>query len=166
MEGEAAGGWRGLADLVAAASAGHEATPLTHAMVRLVAAMVLGGLIGFERERKGRPAGLRTHMLISLASALFILVALEFTVARGVETDYLEVDPSRVMQAVTAGVAFLAAGSIIRAKGEVKGITTGASMWLSSAVGLACGVGFFQIALFVTLVAVFVLVVIRLFEPD
>ncbi|MEI4473910.1 MgtC/SapB family protein [Frigidibacter sp. MR17.24] len=119
------------------------ATPPGVALLRIVLAIVLGGAIGFERELRDKAAGLRTHVLIAAASCLFALIALELIAAadtRGGAADE-RIDILRLIEAVTAGVAFLAAGSIITAGGRVRGLTTGAGMWMAGAVGLACGVG-------------------------
>jgi putative Mg2+ transporter-C (MgtC) family protein len=130
--------------------------------IRLFAAMLLGGVIGFEREYLARPAGMRTHMLVALAAATFAVLTLELTTqadGKGIQSD-----PVRIIEAVTAGVAFLAAGSIIFARGQVQGLTTGASLWLSGAIGVACGIGYYFIALLATILAAFVLVVLRWVE--
>lgn len=132
--------------------------------LRLGLAMVFGGILGFERERRDRPAGLRTHILISIASAMFALVALEFLALPTSEEERLRIDPIRLIEAVTSGVAFLAAGSIIVAGGHVKGVTTGAGMWLAGAIGLACGLGYFQIAGLGTGFALVVLTLLRRLE--
>lgn len=114
--------------------------------VRLGIAALLGLLIGLDREYRSRPAGLRTHMLVSLAAATFAV--LTFEIVEQIQRDAVGVtaDPTRIIEAVTAGVAFLAAGTIIRAKGSVQGLTTGAGMWLAGAVGLACGLGAYVVA--------------------
>ncbi len=124
-------------------------------ILRLFAAVILGGLIGWDREAKNRPAGLRTHMLTSLAAAVFTIVTLElmtWAVKNGATAD-----PIRAIEAVTAGVAFLAAGTIVQSRGSVSGLTTGAGMWLAGAIGAATGTGLFSIAVFVTLLAVAIL---------
>lgn len=123
---------------------------------RLVIALFLGGAIGFDREVKNRPAGLRTHMLIVLAAAIFSITTLEI-VADLAKTGH-SADPIRAIEAVTAGVAFLAAGSIIQSRAQIAGLTTGASMWLAGAIGVACGFGFFSIAVLATGLALLVLV--------
>ena len=113
-------------------AASFTATPAPVATLRLVAAMVMGGLIGFEREWHHKPAGLRTHMLISVAAALFALLSFELLeVSRqmgGAETGARN-DILRLIGAVTSGVAFLAAGTIVVNAGRVKGLTTGAGSW-------------------------------------
>src|SRR5690606_36360788 len=117
------------------------ATALPIVVLRLLAAAVLGGIVGFERELHARNAGLRTHMLISVAACLFALVGLELMAIAEAAGDEAKADPLRLIEAVTAGVAFLVAGSIISSGGRVQGLTTGAGMWLSGATGLACGTG-------------------------
>ncbi|MGV3548607.1 MgtC/SapB family protein [Rhizobium sp.] len=108
---------------------------------RFVGAIILGAVIGFERESKNRPAGLKTHIMVALAAAVFAVVALESIYIRGLSDDNVQVDPLRVIEAVTAGVAFLAAGTIVLSRGEIHGITTGTSLWLAGAAGVSLGFG-------------------------
>lgn len=138
-------------------------TPFPIIALRLVAACILGFLIGFDREIRGRAAGLRTHMLVSLAAAMFTLVSIEIT-ARFAEVDAARIDPLRVVEAITAGVAFLAAGTIILARGRIQGLTTGAGMWIAGAVGLSCGAGFLSMALIGTLLVLIILRPMHSFE--
>ena len=133
--------------------------------LRLTSALVLAGLIGVERESSNKAAGLRTHMLIGLAACLFTLIALEFLNMPTSEEDRLGMDPTRIIQAITAGVAFLAAGSIITSGGKVRGLTTGASMWLAGAIGLACGTGHVALAGLASVIALIVLYAIRKIMP-
>ncbi len=129
---------------------------------RMLLAVALGGIIGFDREWLDRPAGLRTHMLTALAAALFTLITLELhadVVHQGGRTD-----PIRVIEAVTAGVAFLAAGAIFRSGRDVKGLTTGAGMWLAGAIGVACGVGYGIVAVMATVLATVILAAVRWME--
>ncbi|WP_134679854.1 MgtC/SapB family protein [Paracoccus ravus] len=135
--------------------------PFGVVMLRLAVALVLGGLIGWEREVRHRAAGLRTHMLITLAAACFALVALELVDFQNVNVDQQRTDPLRLIEAVTAGVAFLAAGSIVINQGNVRGITTGASMWLCGAIGLCCGTGDLRLAMLATVMALVVLYLVR-----
>ncbi|MGF1475878.1 MAG: MgtC/SapB family protein [Geminicoccaceae bacterium] len=121
-------------------------TPLDQVLVRLAVAVALGTVLGLEREIRHKPAGLKTHMLISLAASLFTLLTFELTEAAVRIDEGVRADPVRVTEAVIPGVAFLGAGSIIQARGKIEGITTGASIWLAGAVGMACGGGFFGIA--------------------
>ncbi len=131
------------------------AVPPAIAMLRMFAALIFGGMIGLEREADNHPAGLRTHIMITLAACLFALIAFELMGATDRES--VQFDPLRLIEAVTAGVAFLAAGSIITSRGKVKGLTTGASMWLAGAVGLACGTGRLMLALQATIMTLIVL---------
>jgi len=140
------------------------ATPIWVICLRCGAAILFGFFIGFEREARDRPAGLRTHILTALAAALFTLISIELIAAFGADDEVTQLDPIRVVEAVTAGVAFIAAGAIIQSRGEVKGLTTGAGMWLAGAVGLACGVGALVIALIGTVLAVLVLLPLRMIE--
>ena len=124
---------------------------------RLLLAAVLGAAVGFEREWRNRPAGLRTHILICLTTAAIAILTIEITHVSVFSGQEIRIDPIRLVEATTAGVAFLAAGLIFFAKGEVHGLTTGAGMWLAGAIGLAVGLGFWQVACFATLLAVIVL---------
>ncbi|WP_116599727.1 MgtC/SapB family protein [Primorskyibacter marinus] len=136
------------------------AIPAEVAAIRLLAAILLGGMIGLERERREKPAGLRTHMLVSMAACLFIVVSQQLA-AMFAETDGLRVDPLRLIEAVTAGVAFLAAGIIFTSGDKVRNTTTGASMWLAGAVGLACGSGQLPLAAMATVIVLAVLLLLR-----
>ncbi|ALA20542.1 MULTISPECIES: MgtC/SapB family protein [Chelatococcus] len=126
-------------------------------LARICGALLCVTVIGIEREVRGRPAGLRTHLLVGLAAAVFGLLAGEVVRAPIYDIDQVRSDPLRVVEAVTAGVAFLAAGLIVFAKGEVHGLTTGAGVWLAAAIGLSVGLGFWIIAIFATLVGTVVL---------
>jgi putative Mg2+ transporter-C (MgtC) family protein len=130
----------------------------TRILVRLMVAVVLGGLIGYERERSGKAAGLRTHMLVALGAALFVLAPLQ--------GDMEVSDLSRVLQGVIAGIGFLGAGAIIKlsAEGEVKGLTTAASIWLTAALGVAAGMGKELVAIFSALIALVILGLLRSLE--
>lgn len=109
-------------------------------LVRVLAAILLGAVIGFERERSGKSAGLRTHMLVALSSAVFVLGPLEMGMGLG--------DLSRVIQGVATGIGFLGAGAILKmeAKAYIKGLTTAAGIWMTAAVGVAAGMGRFGLA--------------------
>jgi putative Mg2+ transporter-C (MgtC) family protein len=131
-------------------------TPEWEICLRLVVALLLGAVVGFDREVKNRPAGLRTHMLTALAAAVVAVVTIELGAAAKSGENYS--DPVRALEAVTAGVAFLAAGTIIQARGSVSGLTTGASMWLAGVIGVAAGFGFMLIAATATIGALIVLV--------
>ncbi|MGQ0580904.1 MAG: MgtC/SapB family protein [Reyranella sp.] len=125
---------------------------------RVAMAALLGGVIGFEREWRNRPAGLRTHILVCVAAAMVGILTIEIMNAPALGGRAgATVDPLRAVEAVTAGVAFLAAGTIMFSRGEVQGLTTGAGMWLAGAVGLSAGLGLWQIAGLGTLLALAVL---------
>jgi len=108
---------------------------LTRIILRLVLASMLGFLLGFEREHQGKAAGVRTHMLVAIGSALFVLVPQ----VTGIEADAM----SRVIQGLVAGVGFLCAGTILKSNDEqqVQGLTTAAGLWMTAAIGMACGLG-------------------------
>ncbi len=112
--------------------------------VRLGLALVCGGLLGWERESEGKPAGVRTHMLVCLGSCLFLLVA-----ARTATTPNNEA-AARVISGVVQGIGFLGAGTIMRDGGAVFGLTSAASIWVTSAIGIALGAGAFDVALVAT----------------
>jgi putative Mg2+ transporter-C (MgtC) family protein len=143
-------------------------TDLDQLLIKLMVAALLGGIIGLDREVKDRPAGLRTHMLTALAAATFTVLTFEIAeMASRLERP--STDPIRVIEAVTAGVAFLAAGTIIRSGGQVEGLTTGAGMWMAGAVGIACGAGRLMLALVGTAIAAIILIALRWVErllPD
>lgn len=124
---------------------------------RILLATLLGAVIGFEREWRRHSAGLRTHIMICVAAAVFGILTVEITLSPVFANAPVQVDPIRAVEAVTAGVAFLAAGLIWSGRGKVHGLTTGAGMWLSGAIGLACGLGLWQIALLATVLAIVVL---------
>jgi putative Mg2+ transporter-C (MgtC) family protein len=131
--------------------------------IRLLIAAVLGAMIGFEREVNTAEAGLRTHILIAVAAALFTILTFEIfhTIEPG--SSGPQADPIRAVEAVTAGIAFLGAGAIFKSGGNVQGLTTGAGMWLAGAVGLATALGYYLIAFGVALLAVLVLAALRAF---
>lgn len=131
---------------------------------RLLLAAVLGALVGAEREWRDRPAGLRTHILICLSTAAIAILTIEITHVDVFAGQEIRIDPIRLVEATTAGVAFLAAGLIFFAKGEVHGLTTGAGMWLAGAIGLAVGLGFWQIALLATALALIVLGLLQMVQ--
>jgi putative Mg2+ transporter-C (MgtC) family protein len=155
-------------DALAAEFAHASHIPFPVIAARMLLAAVLGAAIGFEREWRNRPAGLRTHALICIATATFGILTIEIVYAPVFQatavSEEVKVDPLRVIEAVTAGVAFLAAGTIILARGQVHGLTTGAGMWLAGAIGLACGLGYWKIALFGTILNVVVLTALYVVE--
>jgi len=117
-------------------------------ILKVILATLLGGIIGFEREFRQRPAGLRTHILVSLGSMLFTVVSFQF---------FQNADPSRVTSGIVTGVGFLGAGAIIAAREKIVGITTAATLWVVAAVGLAIGVGLYLESIIVALLVYIVL---------
>lgn len=142
-----------------------QTVPFEVALLRILAALVLAGAIGAEREWRQRPAGLRTHMLVSLAACLYVIVGRELVNVDFVgDHGQMRSDPLRLIEAVTAGVAFLVAGIIITSGGKVHNVTTGASLWLAGAIGLTVGAGQIPLAALSTVVVVVVLALIGLLE--
>jgi putative Mg2+ transporter-C (MgtC) family protein len=131
---------------------------------RFVGAILLGGVIGFEREAKNRPAGLRTHMMVALAAAAFAIISVESIHTAGMDSANFKPDPLRVVEAVTAGVAFLAAGTIVLSRGEIHGITTGASLWLAGAIGLCLGFGHWVIGFAAVIAGITILFLVGFME--
>ncbi|HEY5799433.1 MAG TPA: MgtC/SapB family protein [Burkholderiaceae bacterium] len=128
---------------------------LTRLCMRLLMAILLGAVLGYEREASGASAGLRTHMLVSLGSALFVLVPLQAGMAIP--------DVSRVLQGIISGIGFLGAGAIIKLRDEqeIKGLTTAAGIWLTAAVGVAAGMGFEGTAVVSTVFALLIFLLER-----
>ena len=127
-------------------------------LLRLLAATFLGTLIGWERESKNKPAGFRKHMLVGLGSAAFFLISIEFTLGPLKDAKGISPDPTRIFQGIITGIGFLGAGAIIQGNKDVTGLTTGAGIWLAGGIGLACGGGYYAIAVITTLITLFVLV--------
>lgn len=121
---------------------------LSQAFLRILVALFLGGLIGWERETHDRPAGFRTHILVAVGSALLMLVSINMAGS----FPESNVDPGRIAAQVVSGIGFLGAGTIIREGISVKGLTTAASLWSVAAIGLATGGGYYYIALITTLI--------------
>lgn len=130
-------------------------------VIRLLVAFVLGGVIGLERQKKGVGAGLRTHILVCVGSTLFTLVSIYFF---ELYAGKCQIDPSRIAAGIVTGIGFLGAGTIIRGDKGVHGLTTAASIWVSSAIGMAVGIGYFSAALVMTALSVITLYVLKLIE--
>jgi putative Mg2+ transporter-C (MgtC) family protein len=134
----------------------NDTADVTQVVVRLGLALLLGGILGFEREMAGRDAGLRTHMLVAVGSALFVLVPLQ--------AGFSQENMSRVIQGLVSGIGFLGAGAIIKlsAEREVRGLTTAASLWVSAAVGMAAGLGREATAILSVAIALVILAGVRM----
>ncbi len=137
-----------------------DAETLTVVGARLLTAIALGGALGLERESKGRAAGLKTHILVSVGSALFVLAPLQMGVAPG--------DVTRVMQGIVSGIGFLGAGAILKLDNEerIQGLTTAAGIWMTSAIGMAAGMGMYPAAGFTTLAALAVVSALPHLMPE
>lgn len=141
-----------------------DVTEITRVLTRLLLAALLGGALGYEREQKGKAAGLRTHMLVSMGAALLVLAP--------EQTGMQVADMSRVIQGVVTGVGFLGAGAIIKRQSEkqVEGLTTAAGIWMTAAIGVACGMGRESTAVLATVLTLLILSVLprveRNIEPE
>ena len=120
-------------------------------LIRVIAATLLGAIVGIERERAGKPAGLRTHMLVSLGTAVVVLACADANMS----LDGL----SRVIQGIVTGIGFVGAGTILKLneQREIKGLTTAAGLWMTAAIGVACGLGGIGLAVIGTIVALLIL---------
>ncbi len=128
--------------------------------MKSLVAVICGGLIGIERERRGKPAGLRTNILICLGSTLYMLVG-EYVATRFTG---MQSDPSRIASQVVTGIGFIGAGTIIQSRGSITGLTTAAVIWTVAGIGLCIGAGFPFIALYFTLLVLFVLIFLAQYE--
>ena len=133
---------------------------------KLLLAAILGAIIGLEREIHGRPAGFRTHLLVSLGACLYVITSIHFYTVFGnfSGTQPVGVDPGRVAAQVVAGIGFLGAGAIIREKYSVRGLTTAACLWIAAAIGVACGVGLFGISIVVAILSLLSLLLLKKVE--
>ncbi len=134
------------------------ARQFAHVIIRLIAATLLGAVVGMQREKAGKPAGLRTHILVSLGTAVFILAGS----GAGMSSDGL----SRVIQGIVTGIGFIGAGSILKLNEErdIKGLTTAASVWMTAAIGVAVGVGSLGVALLSTLLTLIILALATVYD--
>ncbi|HLE77316.1 MAG TPA: MgtC/SapB family protein [bacterium] len=130
---------------------------LAEAALRLVLAVTLGGVVGWQREAADKPAGFRTHILVCVGAALFTLISREGFFGSGA-------DPARIASNIVVGIGFLGAGTIWRAGGSVQGLTTAASLWTVAAIGTAVGIGYYVGALVTTLIVISVLQLFKVIE--
>ena len=137
-----------------------DAQQLVRVIIRLVAAVLLGGIIGYEREKAGKDAGLRTHILVTLGTCVFVLACSGY----GMSSDGL----SRVIQGIVTGIGFIGAGSILKLDNErnIQGLTSSAGIWMTAAIGVAVGLGELGLALLASVLTVTVLALFRLVEPN
>lgn len=144
--------WQQISSTVAAEfSDVKDVGELTTITVRLFIAALLGGILGFEREQRGKAAGIKTHMLVAIGSALFVLIPLQAGIS--------DAEMSRVMQGIITGIGFLGAGAILKGHDEkdLKGLTTAAGIWVTSAIGVAAGLGRESLAILCTFLALVIL---------
>ena len=125
-------------------------------IIRLAFATLLGGILGFEREIHGRPAGLRTHLLVSLGAAAFMMMSPLIANM----TQNLPGDPGRIAAQIVTGIGFLGAGAIVKEGVNIRGLTTAACLWVAAAIGMACGAGLFSEAILISVLAIFALVLL------
>jgi putative Mg2+ transporter-C (MgtC) family protein len=134
-------------------------------LLRIVVGTVLGSVIGYERDIHGRPAGLRTHALVALASSTFMVVSTHFVDFQFYpDQERIAIDTSRIAASVVSGIGFLAGGAILRSGLTVKGLTTAAGLWLVAAIGLAAGGGMYIESVAATLIGITALTALRRFE--
>jgi putative Mg2+ transporter-C (MgtC) family protein len=120
--------------------------------IHLLGALLAGGLIGLERSARGRPAGFRTHTLVCMASSLLMLLTIyQIKLLPGLPAEALRVDPTRMAQGIMTGIGFLGAGVIMKEHFNIRGLTTAASIWMTSAIGIMIGIGFYFPAALATL---------------
>jgi len=143
--------WNQIANVVVSEFSDlNDVTEITRVSVRLLMAGILGGILGFERESRGKAAGIRTHMLVAIGAALFVLIPQQAGIS--------DAELSRVVQGVIAGIGFLGAGAILKGDDEkhLKGLTTAAGIWLTAAIGVAAGLGRESSAILCTFLALMV----------
>lgn len=137
--------------------------PLIDMATRLAVAVGLALLVGLERELRGKAAGLRSHMLVSLGAAAFIIVGIGILDSADTSST-AAIDPTRIVEGIIGGIGFLGAGSIIHSGGNIQGITTGASIWLAGAIGVSAGVNNFPLATMVAILALIIMTVLGYLE--
>lgn len=139
--------------------------PHDQLVFRIAAGAVLGGIIGYERDRHRRPVGLRTHLIVAMTAATFMVISSQFVYFQTYhEGDFVEVDASRIAASVVSAIGFLAGGAILRNGITVQGLTTAAGLWLVTAIGMCAGAGMFLEAVVVTGMGITALTVLRRFE--
>lgn len=140
---------------------------LTHTemLTRIAAGAVLGGVIGYERDVHRRPVGLRTHLIVSMTAATFMIISSQFVFWQHYrKEDLVDVDPSRIAASIVSAVGFLAGGAILRNGISVQGLTTAAGLWLVTAIGMSCGSGMYVEGAAITVLGITALTLLRRFE--
>ncbi len=133
---------------------------------KLFAAAILGSFIGLERDKKGRAAGLRTHILVSLGSALFMIISIEIFQLYKLHNanSILRIDPARIAAQIITGIGFIGAGAIIRSRFDIRGLTTASSIWVCAGIGMAVGIGYYIPAIITSFIALFTLIFLHKLE--
>lgn len=136
-------------------------------LLKVLLAVVAGGVVGLERELHGRPAGLRTHMLVSVGSCLMMIVSegMFFKYGHLLDTGVVRLDPGRIAAQIITGIGFIGAGVIIKEGATVRGLTTAASLWVMAGIGMSFGMGMVNAGVLGTVVAISVLILLKRLEP-
>ncbi len=149
--------WQDIASTVASEFSDLSVAEFTRVTLRVAIAAVLGGLLGYERERQGKAAGVRTHMIVAIGAALFMTVSQQIGLTQS--------EIGRVLQGIITGIGFLGAGTIVKSEqNDVLGLTTAAGIWLTAAIGVAVGLGMAMTAILTTLFALLILALIPRFQ--
>jgi len=133
-------------------------------IIRLLLGTLFGGVIGFERQVHGRPAGFRTHILVCIAAVLIMLVSEYYQYLSSIDSSYIRIDPGRIAAGALAGVGFIGAGVVLKAGLSIQGLTTAACIWVVSAIGLAIGSGLYLAGGITFLITIFSLASLRIVE--
>jgi len=144
----------------------NEILPYKEAIFKLCLSAVLGGLIGIERDIRGRAAGLRTHILVTVGATLFMLISVEIynSYSSFMASSVLRIDPGRIAAQIITGIGFIGAGAIIRSGIDIRGLTTAGCIWLCAGIGMAVGISYYIPAVVTTFIALFSLVLLNKLE--
>jgi putative Mg2+ transporter-C (MgtC) family protein len=134
-------------------------------IIKLALAAIFGGLVGWERQAEHKPAGLRTHMLVSMGSALFTIIS--YYAMYSLDKSFRGlIDPTRIAAGIVTGIGFLGAGAILQSKGEIKGLTTAASIWVVAAIGMAVGFDLYLVAGVTSVITLIILYIVDKLEKN
>lgn len=133
-------------------------------ILRLIIGAIIGAVIGLERQQHGRPAGIRTHLLVSTASVIIMIISTEYFRLSVLDPSFVRIDPARIAAGAITGVGFLGAGVIIKSGPSVIGLTTAACLWMVSSIGLAIGCGLYMLGIYGFIITYFALFLVRKFE--